>query len=47
MRVDPDKPGWWQLLHGEGEPSMQTVAWIGTLTCAFLVALGLFSLVGA
>lgn len=42
MRIDPDKPGWWALLHGEGEPAMQAVAWFGTLAITFCLALGLF-----
>jgi len=44
MRIDPNKPGWWALLNGEGEPHMQTIAWIGTLALTFLYAIGLFSL---
>lgn len=42
MQIDPNKPGWWALLHGEGEPSMIAIAWIGTLLIVFSVALGLF-----
>ena len=28
MRIDPDKPGLFELLSGEGEPAMQAVAWL-------------------
>lgn len=38
MYLDPEKPGWWSLLHGEGDRSMRVVAWIGTLVLTFLIA---------
>jgi hypothetical protein len=29
MRIDPDKPGLFDLLRGEGEPAMRVLAWAG------------------
>jgi hypothetical protein len=29
MRIDPDKPGLFDLLRGEGEPGMRVLAWAG------------------
>ena len=31
MQIDPEKPGLFALLRGEGEPALQVVAWVGTL----------------
>lgn len=36
MKIDPCKPGWWRLLHGEGEPVMQVITWFGTVILSAL-----------
>ena len=45
MRIDPDKPGLFALLRGEGEPVMRVLAWAGVfLVLPLAVAGGLMAL---
>jgi hypothetical protein len=46
MRIDPDKPGLFALLRGEGEPLMQVLAWAGVFVLAPLLLAGGLSAVG-
>lgn len=36
MRIDPNKPGLFALLRGEGEPAMRAIAWVGTVVLSGL-----------
>jgi hypothetical protein len=45
MRIDPDKPGLFALLRGEGELVMRVLAWAGVFVIVpLLIAGGLMSL---
>ncbi len=45
MRIDPDKPGLFELLRGEGEPAMRVLAWAGIFVLVPLfIAGGLIAL---
>jgi hypothetical protein len=45
MRIDPDKPGLFALLRGEGEPAMRVLAWAGVFVLLpLLIGAGLASL---
>ena len=43
MEIDPEKPGLVGLLRGEGESSLQAVAWLALLFVVFASAVGLFA----
>jgi hypothetical protein len=44
MRIDPEKPGYLDVLSGESGPFMRLYAIAGTCLLAFLLALAIFSL---
>jgi hypothetical protein len=45
MRIDPEKPGLFELLRGEGEPGMRLLAWAGVFVLLpLLIAGGLTAL---
>jgi hypothetical protein len=46
MRIDPDKPGLFALLRGEGELEMRVMAWAGVLVLFPLCIVGALTAVG-
>lgn len=39
-RPDPDRPGWWGLLNGQGEISMQAIAWAAVFLFSLVFFIG-------
>jgi hypothetical protein len=46
MRIDPEKPGLFALLRGEGEPVMRVIAWAGVFILLPLFIAGGLSALG-
>jgi hypothetical protein len=46
MRIDPDKPGLFALLRGEGELGMRVLAWAGVFVLVPLFIAGGLSALG-
>jgi hypothetical protein len=47
VRIDPDKPGLFELLRGEGEPFMRVLAWAGVFVLAPLLIAGSITVLSA
>ena len=47
MRIDPDKPGLFALLRGEGELGMRVLAWAEVFVILPLFIAGGFTALGA
>jgi hypothetical protein len=46
VRIDPDKPGLFALLRGEGELGMQVLAWAGVFVLVPLFIAGALTGIG-
>jgi hypothetical protein len=46
IRIDPNKPGLFELLRGEGEPVMRVLAWAGVFVLLPLLIAGGLSALG-
>jgi|1186.fasta_scaffold824355_2 hypothetical protein len=46
MQIDPEKPGLFALLRGEGELAMRVMAWAGTVVLFPLCIVGAMTALG-
>jgi hypothetical protein len=46
MQIDPEKPGLFALLRGEGEPTMRLLAWAGVFVLLPLFIAGGLTAIG-
>jgi len=47
MEIDPDKPGLFSLLRGEGEQALRVIAWLSVFTLFPLLIAGTIAVWGS